>query len=184
MTSGASFNNFGKLKRQLEISNIPAVFKETLEIDEDSLPIIKIEDEACQLPLLKTKAQVANENVPQIKELIIKALNKLQGKGGTKEDIIAMVEVIYPQITTNSYMQRSLNLAFNKYLQVMPTRIKLLDDQVTNSQDDIYSIKNKEGGFCLKSAIVECFKGAELRASDNSLDFDTLKNRLLTKHAA
>jgi len=47
MTSGASFNNFGKLKRQLEISNIPAVFKETLEIDEDSLPIIKIEDETC-----------------------------------------------------------------------------------------------------------------------------------------
>ena len=53
-------------------------------------------------------------------------MSYLDGQAGTKEDILAMAETIYPGLAMDAYMQRSLDQAFSKYLQVTPSRVMLL----------------------------------------------------------
>ena len=53
-----------------------------------------------------------------MKELIEKAVMSLEGQSGSKEDIIAKAEVLYPPLVKDFAMQRSLDQAFSKYLQV------------------------------------------------------------------
>ena len=75
-----------------------------------------------------TATVFCNNAPPQVKELIEKAVGSLEGKSGSKEAIIAMAEALYPPLAHDSTMQRSLDQAFSKYLQVQPARVMLLQD--------------------------------------------------------
>ena len=55
-----------------------------------------------------TKRQISGQP-PQVKELIEKAVANLEGQSGSKEDIIAMTEVLYPPLVNDFAMQRSLD---------------------------------------------------------------------------
>ena len=113
--------------------------------------------------------------------MIVKAVNQLDGREGTREEIIAKVEQNYPPITKNISLMRTLDQAFSKHLQIQPARIKLViiqqEEQPFSQEDAI------QGGFCLKNAIIDCLKSPESGSKDNSLEFDSLKNLLITKHA-
>ena len=116
-----------------------------------------------------------------MKELIEKAVMSLDGQSGSKEDIIAKAEVLYPPLVKDSAMQRSLDQAFSKYLQVQPSRVMLLHCPPP-IQEGPPGLMPPQQGFCLKSAVVECLSGAHAR-SDKSLDLDTLKKLLIESHA-
>ena len=80
-------------------------------------------------------------------------------------------------------MQRSLDQAFSKYLQVTPIRIMLLhvDDSAVEERRETGS----QQGFCLKSAVIKYLRGGPNgRATGNSIDFDTLQKLLIKNHAA
>ena len=90
-----------------------------------------------------------------------------------------MAMTLCPILTSDSNMQRSIDQAFSKYLQVTPTRIMLLHV----SAEDEEQRENSPKSFCLKSAVIKCLRGPESRASDKSLEFDALQ-KLLIKHYA
>ena len=61
-----------------------------------------------------------------------------------------MAETIYPQITKDTGMQRTMDQAFSKYLQISPARIMLLK---INEQEELALKQNQ--AFCLKSAVID-----------------------------
>lgn len=102
---------------------------------EVSLTNYSISSSTCCNQMLK-KLEITNQNssgqqrrlvaAPQVKDLIEKAVGKLHGPAGsTKEDIIGMAETLYPPLVNDQTMQRSLDQAFSKYLQVQPARVML-----------------------------------------------------------
>ena len=42
---------------------------------------------------------------------------------------------------------------------------------------------NSRQSFCIKAAVINCLVGPEARASDRSLEIDTLKRLLIDRHA-
>ena len=95
--------------------------------------------------------------------MIVKAVNQLDGREGTREEIIAKVEQNYPPITKNISLMRTLDQAFSKHLQIQPARIKLVtiqqEEQPFSQEDAI------QGGFCLKNAIIDCLDSSVVSLS-------------------
>ena len=79
--------------RRLEISNATARYTDT-----ESLKSVQ-----------PRRRQLAKAAAPQVKDLLECAVSKLQDQSGTKPDILAMCETLYPQLSADPIMQRSLN---------------------------------------------------------------------------
>ena len=71
-------------------------------------------------------ARVVSDSIPNLKDVLTKALNEMPDKNGTKAEILAMAATLYPKISNDSYVKRSLENAFSKYLEAAPVRIMLL----------------------------------------------------------
>ena len=117
---------------------------------------------------------------PKVKELLTNSVLQVPGQAGSKADIMAMAETLHPELASDKQLQRSLDNAFSKYLEVSPLRVMLLH----TDNDDHESSIAEDQAFCLKSAVVSCLKSPEAQACSNSLDFDTLMKMLVDRHGA
>jgi hypothetical protein len=61
-----------------------------------------------------------------MKEILESAVCLLQNKTGTKFEILAMAEIIYPCLKTDHAKLKQLDKACSKYLEASPIQIMLL----------------------------------------------------------
>ena len=89
-----------------------------------------------------------------------------------------MIASLYPDFElTNQFLQSSLDQAFSKYLQSQPARLKLIDYEIDREEE----YRDTQAAFCLKSAVVDCFKDHDSWRDGVHMDF--LKQILVAKHA-
>ena len=118
-------------------------------------------------------ARAASDSIPNLKDVLTKALNEMPDKNGTKAEILAMSATLYPRIDNDSFVKRSLENAFSKYLEAAPVRIMLL--HVSEQEEDNMAFQAKSR---LKRDVVDCLRNSE----KGTLDYDTLKEMIVARH--